>query len=70
MLNIIYWHKNNISIYQYWVYYIKAIIKLLVSDFWSTERIEQEFKNYFQKKKAPPELAEAVMDRTQLKSGV
>lgn len=70
MLNIIYWHKNNISIYQYWVYYIKAIIKLLVSDFWSTEQIEQEFKNYFQQKKAPPELAEAVMDRTQLKSGV
>jgi len=70
MLNIIYWHKEQIPIYQYWVYYIKAIIKLLVSDFWPTERIEQEFKNYFQLKKAPTELAEAVMYRTQLKSGV
>ena len=70
MLNIIYWHKQKIPIYQYWVYYIKAIIKLLVSDFWPTERIEQEFKNYFQLKKAPTELAEAVMYRTKLKSGV
>lgn len=70
MLNIIYWHKKNIPIYQYWVYYIKAIIKLFMSDFWPTERIEQEFKNYFQLKKAPPELAEAVMCQTQLKSGV
>ncbi|NES87628.1 MAG: glycosyltransferase family 2 protein [Moorea sp. SIO2B7] len=65
------WHQVNINSYgakyipswKYFIFYFRQIIKVLSSDFWSQNKIDQEINNYFKQQNVPSAIAKAIMSQ-------
>jgi glycosyltransferase involved in cell wall biosynthesis len=68
MVNIIYGNHKKITLWQYVQYYIRQVIKLLLSDILIKDKIAQELQNYLKQQNVPAEMAETILDRIPLKS--
>jgi glycosyltransferase involved in cell wall biosynthesis len=63
IVNLINLDCEKIPKWKYTVYYVKQIVKLMVSDWFATRKLSEEIENYLKQQNTPLAIAEAILSR-------